>query len=246
LSVTLIKACLNGSRAPQDHPTLPTTPEQLAEAAAQAVGAGAGALHIHPRRADGAQSLDAQTQAEALLAIRRRCPGVPIGVSTAIWIEPDPDRRLAQAQSWTTPPDFASINFDEPGVGALAAALLARGVGVEAGLANEADVEALLASGLAGRLLRILIEPESDEPEPAMRAAEQVIAALDAAHVTAPRLLHGAEAATWPVLRLALTHGYDTRIGLEDTLVLPSGALAPSNAALVEAAVALAQSAGRW
>ena len=184
--------------------------------------------------------------AEALLAIRLRCPGVPIGVSTAIWIEPDPDERLAQVQSWTTLPDFASVNFDEPGVGALGATLLARGIGVEAGLSNEADVETLIASGLAERLLRILIEPEPGEPEPAIHAAEQVIQALGAAHLTAPRLLHGAEAATWPVLRMALTHGYDTRIGFEDTLFLPSGALATSNAALVEAAVELAQSAGRW
>ncbi len=244
--MTLIKACLNGSRVADAHSALPTTPEQLAEAAAQAVAAGAGALHIHPRRADGAQSLDAQRQAEALLAIRRRCPGVPIGVSTAIWIEPDPDARLAHVQSWTTLPDFASINFDEPGVGALGATLLTRGIGVEAGLSNETDVEALLSSGLAERLVRILIEPEPDEPEPTIHAAERVIQALDAAQVTAPRLLHGAEAATWPVLHLALTHGYDTRIGFEDTLFLPSGALAPSNAALVEAAVELAQSAGRW
>lgn len=244
--MTLIKACLNGSREAHAHSALPATAEQLAEAAAQAVAAGAGALHIHPRRSDGAQSLDADCQAEALLAIRRRCPGVPIGVSTAIWIEPDPDVRLAQVQSWTTLPDFASVNFDEPGAGILVTALLARGIGVEAGLSNEADVEALLVSGLAERLLRILIEPEPDEPEPAVYAAEHVILALGAAHLTAPRLLHGAEAAAWPVLRLALTHGYATRIGFEDTLFLPSGALAPSNAALVEAAVELAQSAGRW
>ncbi|MGH8834449.1 MAG: 3-keto-5-aminohexanoate cleavage protein [Actinomycetes bacterium] len=32
----------------------------------------------------------------------------------------------------------------------------------------------------------------------------------------------------------------DTRIGLEDTLVLPDGSVAPDNAALVAAAVALA------
>jgi uncharacterized protein (DUF849 family) len=244
--VTLIKACLNGSRVADAHSALPTTPEQLAEAAAQAVTAGAGVLPVHPRRADGAQSLDAHCQAEALQAIRRRCPGVPVGVSTAIWIEPDPDVRLAQAQSWTTLPDFASINFDEPGAGALGATLLTRGIGVEAGLSNETDVEALLVSGLAERLLRILIEPDSDEAEPAIQAAERVIHALDAACVTAPRLLHGAEATTWPVLRLALTHGYDIRIGSEDTLLLPSGALTPSNAALVAAAVELARSAGRW
>lgn len=51
----LIKACLNGSRVLADHPALPLTPSQLAEAAAQAVAAGAGALHsartARPQRA---------------------------------------------------------------------------------------------------------------------------------------------------------------------------------------------------
>ena len=49
----LIKACLNGSRELGAHPALPLTPTQLADAARNAVAAGAGALHIHPRRADG-------------------------------------------------------------------------------------------------------------------------------------------------------------------------------------------------
>jgi uncharacterized protein (DUF849 family) len=74
----LIKACLNGSRALANHPALPVTPSQLAEAAAQAVAAGAGALHIHPRGDDGAQTLDAHAQGDALRAIRMGCPGIPI------------------------------------------------------------------------------------------------------------------------------------------------------------------------
>ena len=35
------------------------------------------------------------------------------------------------------------------------------------------------------------------------------------------RLLHGFEAAAWVFIELAAKRGYDTRIGLEDTLVLP-------------------------
>jgi uncharacterized protein (DUF849 family) len=40
------------------------------------------------------------------------------------------------------------------------------------------------------------------------------------------------------MLRLAGAHGFDARIGLEDTLTLPDGLPAPDNAALVRAAVA--------
>jgi uncharacterized protein (DUF849 family) len=54
--------------------------------------------------------------------------------------------------------------------------------------------------------------------------------------VQTPRLLHGFEHSAWPLLDIALQRGYDTRIGFEDTLFMPDGSRAPSNAALVAAA----------
>ena len=52
----------------------------------------------------------------------------------------------------------------------------------------------------------------------------------------APRQLHGFEAAAWAFIELAAPRDYDTRIGLENTLVLPNGTRAQYNAALVAAA----------
>ena len=66
--------------------------------------------------------------------------------------------------------------------------------------------------------------------------AVAIEAALDRLEVDAPRLLHGEGEACWPVLAHARANGRDTRIGLEDTLVLPDGAPAPGNAELVRAA----------
>ncbi|GAA3134592.1 hypothetical protein GCM10010521_20530 [Streptomyces rameus] len=51
-------------------------------------------------------------------------------------------------------------------------------------------------------------------------------------------LLHGQEGGTWPVLRLAGRLGLATRIGLEDTLLLPDNRRARSNARLVAEALA--------
>src|ERR671933_2059349 len=155
----LIKACLNGSRAPGAHPALPLTPEQLANAARQTVAAGAGALHVHPRRADGTQSLEAADVAAALVAIRAACPGIPVGISTGIWIEPDGERRRLLVATWKELPDFAGVNFSEPGALDLCAALLARGIGVEAGLWTPDDARLLVDADLASRCLRLLIEP---------------------------------------------------------------------------------------
>lgn len=53
-----------------------------------------------------------------------------------------------------------------------------------------------------------------------------------------PVLLHGQDGGAWPVLRLAGTLGLDTRIGLEDTLLLPDGGPARDNAQLIRAAAA--------
>ena len=89
-----IKVCLNGIRKLGDHPLLLVKPEELARDAVAVVTVGARALHIHPRDAAGQQSLAAEDQAAALVAIRECCPGLSVGVSTAIWIEPDIALRL--------------------------------------------------------------------------------------------------------------------------------------------------------
>jgi uncharacterized protein (DUF849 family) len=51
-----------------------------------------------------------------------------------------------------------------------------------------------------------------------------------------PRLIHGTDEAVWPLLERAMRSGHVSRIGLEDTLLLPSGDIATDNAALVRAA----------
>lgn len=242
----LIKACLNGSREPGAHPALPLTPMQLADAARDAVAAGAGALHIHPRRADGSQSFEPDDVAAAVAAVRAACPGVPVGGTTAAWVEPDPARRLALVRSWTICPDFVSVNFSEAGIKQLCAVLLETGIGIEAGLASADDARLLIASGLASRCVRLLIEPDDETTVAAALATAQAIKALlDQADIRTPRLLHGFEASVWPLLDEALRCGYDTRIGFEDTLTLPNGRPARDNAQLVATAREQAAQAGR-
>jgi uncharacterized protein (DUF849 family) len=233
----LIKACLNGSREPGAHPALPLTPAQLADAARNAVAAGAGALHIHPRRADGSQSFEPDDVAAAIAALRAACPGVPIGSTTAAWVEPDPARRLALVQAWAIRPDFVSVNFSEAGTEQLCAALLQAGIGIESGLSTASDAQLLIETGLAGRCVRLLIEPDEPETAAALARVRAIEALLDAAGIQTPRLLHGSEATAWPLLDEALRRGYDTRIGLEDTLALPDGSPARDNAQLVAIAL---------
>ena len=232
----LLKACLNGDRRPEAHPALPLTAADLARDARRAVDAGAGVLHVHPRR-DGIETLDAAAIAAALVALRAACPGTPVGVSTGAWIEPDVARRVALIRAWHVRPDFASVNFSEAGAAEVCEALLEIGVGVEAGIWTPADARCLLALGFADRCLRILIELVGERTaNDAFSTAHSIERVLDEAEVQLPRLLHGEDATAWPMLDYALTRGYDVRIGLEDTLTLPDGAVARDNAELVAAA----------
>ena len=70
-----------------------------------------------------------------------------------------------------------------------------------------------------------------------------IIAVLDRAGLSRPRLLHGFETTQWPLFREALVRGYDGRIGLEDGALLPSGERAADNAALLAAARQMSQTA---
>jgi uncharacterized protein (DUF849 family) len=236
LSPPLVKACLNGNRAPGAHPALPLTPEQLAADGAAAVAAGAQALHIHPRGADGLESLTAVD--EAVRAVRAAVPGVPIGVSTGAWMEPDVEARAAAVRAWHEP-DMASVNLSEEGHVEIMAALVEAGVGIEAGLWSVEDVEALATCGFAGRLVRVLVEPGEPDVGAALATAEAINAALDDAGIPGPRIQHGFGPPTWAVVRRAKELGLGWRIGLEDTLTLPDGSPAQSNAHLVTAALSI-------
>ena len=88
------------------------------------------------------------------------------------------------------------------------------------------------------------LEPREDEPHLAIATGEAIHGVLDRHGVTLSRLLHGEGRPAWPVLEAALAHGDDIRIGFEDTLLLPDGSHARSNADLVDEAVRIVRARG--
>lgn len=232
----LLQAALNGQRRREDHPAIPTTPAEVGDAAAQCVAAGAGAIHLHVRDEAGRETLAPDDVARCLAALRAAVPGTPVGVSTGAWIMPQPRLRRSTVSAWTVQPDYASVNFNESGAEQLATTLLSRGAGIEVGLPEPVAAERLVRSRLAPRCLRVLIEPQAQELDAALRTVGEIEAVLDAAGIDLPRLLHGLDRTAWPLIATAAARGYDTRVGFEDTLALPDGSPAPTNAALVAAA----------
>jgi uncharacterized protein (DUF849 family) len=237
----LIKACLNGGRTRDEHPAVPITAEDVAADAARVAEAGAGAVHVHARDHRGAETLDPAACAEVVAGVNATAPGLPVGLTTAAWIAPNPER-LRLIERWDPPPDFASVNVREDGSGDLCLLLRERGIGVEAGVVIADDVALLPALG--SLWLRVLVEVDEElDGERAASAAASLDVVLDEAGIDAPRLHHAYGIATWDVIRAAVAKGRDVRIGLEDTLVLADGSPAPDNAGLVAAAMELTRAA---
>jgi len=241
----LIKACLNGSRKPEQHEGLPLSPMALASDALECQRVWAGAVHVHPRGMGGRETLEPSACAAAVEAIRDRCHGLPVGLTTGLWINGTSKRRLAMIEGWTVLPDFCSVNVSEPGTDELAGLLLARGIAVEAGLSSIADARIFVDSPFRDRCTRVLIEVEPGGPDEPLKSADAMRRILDAGGVNVPRLQHGLGTTAWPLFADALARGYDVRIGLEDTLAMPDGSRARGNAELMAAAARLASQVAR-
>jgi uncharacterized protein (DUF849 family) len=78
-----LQACLNGSHRADAGRPVPVAPRELADAAREAVRAGAEGVHIHPKRPDGADDLSPEIAGAAVEAIAAAVPGIQIGVTTA-------------------------------------------------------------------------------------------------------------------------------------------------------------------
>jgi uncharacterized protein (DUF849 family) len=236
-----VKACLNGQRDRAEHPAVPVTPAQLAAAAVAAVAAGAEAVHVHPRGPDGRQSLRAPDVGAAVAAIRAASPATPVGVTTGLWITNDRVTRRDDVADWADladeqRPDFASVNLSETGWQELTAMLDEAGIGVEAGVWSVRDAE-LAAGPVAADWLRILVEVSRTPAAEATARADEILARLADAEVTAPILVHGEGESCWPLIAHAGRLGLATRIGLEDVLTGPRGEPVADNAELVRLAL---------
>ena len=56
-------------------------------------------VHLHPRGPDGRETLEAGLVDRSCAEVAEAC-GVPVGVATGAWVEPDPERRAALVAAW--------------------------------------------------------------------------------------------------------------------------------------------------
>jgi uncharacterized protein (DUF849 family) len=132
-----------------------------------------------------------------------------------------------------------TANQGEDGIGELCELLVARGIGIEAGLLLLDDAHRFVAAGIAARCVRAMVEPLDPDPEAAVAHGTAIEQSLADAGISLEQVHHGDGIASWAVNLRAIRRGHGIRTGLEDTPVLPDGRTAAGNGDLVAAAASM-------
>jgi len=255
MSAAVLTAALTGPIATKaDNPALPTTPQEIAAAAADAHAAGAAIVHVHLRDADGLPTADLEIARRTVGLIGESCPAL-IQLSTGVGfnvtfeqrerlIEARPEMATLNVCSMT----FAGGEFRNPpeGVRRLAANMTELGIKPELEVYDTGHVEVALAladEGLLQAPLQFSI----------------VLGVRGGAAATAENLLHmvarlpgdaiwqviGIGRANLPMTAIGLAIGGNARTGMEDTLMLRRGVPAAGNGELVQRLAAVARAIER-
>ncbi len=250
MSVLLTVAPTGPIATKADNPALPTTPEEIATAVEQAYHAGASVAHIHLRDEYERPTADLDIARRTMDLIADRCP-ILIQMSTGVGLSvPFEEReKLVELR-----PRMATLNpcsmsfgrgeFRNPpdAVRRLAGRMAELDIKPELEIYDTGHLEACLrlwAEGLLAEPLQFSI---------VLGVQGGMAATADNLLTMVRRLPPGA---IWQVIAIGranleltamgLALGGNARVGLEDTLYLRKGELAPSNLALVSRTVRLAQ-----
>ena len=237
-SVLLMVAPNGARRSKADHPALPITPEELAERAEKAVAAGAAAVHLHVRDAEGRHSLDPDRYKAAVAAIRARVgddPVIQISTESAGLFGPDDQLDLVRAL-WPQAVSVAIrelIPDDSPAAEHRARVFFWAGVWTQFILYDRADIlrwhqlrarEVIATAGSRPFVLLVLGRGSS------LAQLPEMLAALDPWNAVRPVdwMLCGFDRMELRAAAVALALGGHVRVGFENNLRLADGRLAPT------------------
>ncbi|OPG14143.1 3-keto-5-aminohexanoate cleavage protein [Microbispora sp. GKU 823] len=251
MSVVITVAPTGPIASKSDNPHLPTQPEEIADAVAEAYAAGASVAHIHLRDADDRPTADLSIARRTMDLIAERCP-ILVQLSTGVGLDVPYEERAALVE---LRPRMATLNpcsmtfgtgeFRNPPaeVRRLAARMRDLGVKPELEIYDTGHLEActrLRDEGLLG-----------DEP-----LQFSIVLGVSGGMAATPENLltmvgRLPEGSVWQVIAIgranlrltamALALGGNARAGLEDALYLRKGELSPGNLPLVERTVRLAR-----
>jgi uncharacterized protein (DUF849 family) len=262
---TILTVAVTGNlTTPQQHPGLPCTPEQIANASLESAKAGAAIAHIHVRYPDGRPSMELEHYREVVERIRDKNSDLIINLTTGLggrFVPSKEDPKIAgPGTSIVHPlrrvehivalkPDIATLDLNTMWSGTAAVINTPDNVTIMANEIYKAGSKPELEVFDSGdiQLANVLLE------QGVLKAPTlfQIVMGVRYGFVATPQTLiyaqsllpKGAEWAAFgvgrwefPMLTQAWCLGGHVRVGLEDNIYIEKGVLAPSNAALCEKA----------
>jgi 3-keto-5-aminohexanoate cleavage enzyme len=245
----IITASLTGPAAlKKDTPAMPTTPEEIAEAAKGAYEAGAAVLHIHLRHNDSFTA-DLEVAKRTVELVREKCGGI-VQLSTGGGMAYEDRARIVEAK-----PAMATLNPASMTMGdheflnpplqmyKLAERMLELGVKPEIEIYDTGHIPLmlnLLKKGLVTEPLQVSFVMGTSG---GMKADPMLLAycVRELPENTSWQVI-AISKANLPLTTIGLAMGGNARVGLEDTLYVRPKELAKSNAQLVEQLVGVAKS----
>ncbi len=239
----VLTAALTGPIATKaDNPALPTSPEEVAEAARGAWEAGAAVAHVHLRDEEGRPTADLQVAHRTVALIEEACP-VLIQLSTGVGLDVAYEDRLKLVEAR---PRMATLNvcsmsfgageFRNPpdGVRRLASRMMELGVKAELEIYDAGHLDVALS------LLRdgLLVEPLQFSIVLGVKGGmaatpENLIYMVGRLPPTAVWQVIAIGRPNLEMTAIGLAMGGNARTGMEDTLMLRRGVPVTSNAELM-------------
>lgn len=235
----LIKIALNGARSKRQNEFIPQSLSEIEKEVKLLYENGSMIFHIHCYDENGNESLDPSDVNKLVSTVKNISREIQIGISSGDWIEPDLEKRKSFITEWNNVPDFISVNMIEDDAIEISELLISKGIKIEAGLSEKKAAEIFAESNLVKKCYRVLIEPEPEEFQQALNTINEIEDVLNKNDINIPRLLHGFNSISWDILREAKRRGYDSRIGMEDTIYLENGTIVKSNLELINYAYKL-------
>ena len=271
---TIITCAVTGGGAITERSTyVPITPLQIAESAIGAARAGAAIVHIHVRDPEtGAPSMELGLYREVVERIRASGVDVLINLTTGVGARyvPDesdpaiagpgtnfvsPERRVQHVLELK--PEICSLDVGSANFARYVVINTPDHLQRMAALIRSAGVKPELEVFELGhiRYARKMIEDGEIDGSPLFQLCLGIPWAADAAPETMMAMRgmlpqsaqwsgFGISTAIWPMVAQAFLLGGNVRVGLEDSLYISRGVLAPSNAALVQRAVDIVRNLG--
>ena len=251
----IITAALTGAETTKAlNPNLPTTPEEIAEAAYECYEAGASIIHLHVRDEQGNPTQSVEVFQKAIKLIKEKCD-IIIQISTGGAVGTPADERLAPL---SLKPEMATLTagtvnfgndvfFNSPQYIKIFAERM-----LELGVKPEIEV---FESGMIDNAIGLAKKGLINTPmhfDLVLGVPGAMVAGIDELLYLSKRLPQGS---TWTVAGIgrheltlgthAILLGGHVRVGFEDNIYFSKGELAKSNAQLVKRIVDLANILGR-